>query len=703
MKTITSGHFINRELSWLDFNSRVLDQAFDVNTPLMERFKFIAICSNNLDEFFMVRVAALRHQEEASAQVKDATGLNANEQLDAIRAKVKTLIKRQYACVREQLIPELNRQRVYLLGVDELDQAESANMKNYFEKDVLPVLTPVGVDPSHPFPVINNKAVEVAVMARRDRDNKVFHGFIEVPPALVRFIKVNHCVDGEPVAAFIMLEDLIIKHVKLVFTGCEILSAFPFRITKDMDFSIDEEGADDLLKTIEHKLMTTRRRQAVRLELLEGTKGEHPGWLVEQLGIDDDFVYHVPGPLDLARYFRFVGRVNRPDLQDAPLPLLRVKALEEDGSIFDAIKRHREIPLFHPFQSFDPVVRFLEEAAADPDVLAIKQTLYRVSGDSPVVRALSRAAENGKQVTVIVELKARFDEYHNIQWAKKLEQSGAHVIYGLAGLKIHCKALLVVRREDGIIKRYIHLATGNYNDSTAKIYTDIGVFFDDPELCADVAALFNVMTGYSEPPAWNKVAVAPFNLRETFVRLIEREARLSSPRSPGHIIAKMNSLVDPGIIAKLYEAAYAGVQVDLIVRGICCLKPGQDTKNINVISIVDRYLEHSRVYYFANNGSPEYYLASADWMQRNLDRRIELLFPVSDATTMEILEKMLLLQLNDTRNGRHLTAAGNYPAHVIKRGDLRSQLKTYDLLRPFNAIEKKSGKLVVLKKPGRVD
>lgn len=695
---VTKDHFINRELSWLDFNGRVLDQAFDMGNPLLERLKFIAIFSNNLDEFFMVRVAGLRHQQDAGSTQRDPSGLNPTEQLDAIRSKVRMLVRRQYNCLHGKILPELKAKGARLVKPADLDISERDRLRVYFEDDIMPVLTPIGVDPSHPFPSLNNRAIEILVRLRKSVDRKPHNAFVEVPQVLPQFIEVSAGQDAGDGKAFITLEDLVLEHISLLFVGCEILASFPFRITKDMDFSIDEEGAADLLVSLERQLMTTKRRQAVRLEVIDDAKGAPLNWLVKQLGIGQDCVFPVSGPLDLSRFFEFIGKLGRPDLADEKLLPVEVPVLADNRPVLDVIKRWRVLPLFHPFESFKPVVRFLEEAAEDPDVLAIKQTLYRVSGDSPIVRALRHAAENGKQVTVIVEIKARFDESRNIKWAKKLEESGAHVIYGVAGLKIHSKALLIVRREEGLIKRYVHLSTGNYNDSTAKLYTDIGVFCADPEICADVSAMFNVITGYSEPPPWNKLAVAPFNLRETFIRLIDREARLSSPRAPGHIIAKMNSLVDPVIIERLYHAAYAGVKIDLIVRGICCLKPGKDTKNIRVVSIVDRYLEHTRVYYFANGGAPEYYLASADWMQRNLDRRVELLFPIEDDYTRGIIQATLDSQLRDVRKGRFLNAHGNYYKRECKSDSTRSQIQTYRLLTDLLRAEEPKRKLTVLKK-----
>ncbi len=693
-KNIDKTHFINRELSWLDFNSRVLDQAFDKTNPLLERLKFMAIFSNNLDEFFMVRVASVRQDFEAGKTDEEPSGLIPAKQLELIHARTRLFVRRQYNYFQNTILKELKNSGIHLLKHENLSTEEKARLKEHFEKNILPVLTPIAVDPTHPFPTINNKKLEILVNLKRPNKKEEYYGFVEVPSVFSRFIKVNYYNSD---SAFILMEDLILEHINMLFSGCSVLNAVPFRITKDMDFEIEDKEASDLLTYIETKLKTAHKRKAIRLEIASGVKNKLSLWLAEKLGLSSDSVYDIHGPLDLASFFGFIPLVARAGLVDEKVEPLEVSAFDKDESVFESINQWSSIPVLHPFESFDYVIKLLEEAADDPDVLAIKHTLYRVSGDSPIVHALQKAAENGKQVTVIVELKARFDESKNIVWARRLEKSGAHVIYGIGGLKIHCKALLIVRKESGIIRRYVHLATGNYNDSTAKIYTDIGMFLNDNEICTDVAAMFNVMTGYSEPPNWNKVAVAPFNLREKFISLIDREARNSTRHKPGHIIAKMNSLVDKEIIEHLYQAAYAGVKIDLIVRGICCLKPGIGTKNINVVSIVDRYLEHSRVYYFENNGSPEYFLSSADWMPRNLDKRIELLFPVESKFAQDIIRKTLDLQLQDTFKGRKLNSYGHYPKSRIKSQATRSQLKTYQILRKFRPIQK-SRKRMIFKK-----
>lgn len=683
--TVDKNHFINRELSWLSFNSRVLDQALDKGNPILERIKFMAIFSNNLDEFFMVRVAGLKQQIESKIYLDDPTGMNAEEQLKAVTAKTRILVRKQYTYFKEYLMPDLKNNNIFLLKLEELSKAERERLKQYFERYVFPVLTPVGFDPTHPFPVLNNKAIEIAIRLKRPKREKESFGFVEVPTSISRFVPVRHAQQGK---AFLLLEDLIIEHIDSLFTGCTILSTFVFRITKDMDFEVDDEVDSDLLTHMEQTLKTSRKRSAIRLEIPKIAGGTLSEWLKEKLQIPEELIYEINGPLNLASFFEFIPLVARAGLIDKKIEPLEIPVLKNYDSVFDAISEWRAIPILHPFESFDYVVKFLNEAASDPNVLAIKQTLYRVGGDSPIVNALQKAAESGKQVTVIVELRARFDESKNILWAKRLEMSGAHVIYGVAGLKIHCKALLVVRKEEGLIKRYVHLSSGNYNDSTAKIYTDIGIFLNNPDICADISSLFNVMTGYSEPPEWNKIAVAPFNLREKFISLIDREARNSTKHKQGRIIAKMNSLVDTEIIEHLCRAAEVGVRIDLLVRGTCCLKPRVDTKNINIISIVDRYLEHSRIYYFENNGNAEFYMASSDWMPRNLDRRIEIMYPIEEKFTQNLLWNILNAQLNDSYNGRKLSHNGAYYKSKVRDISTRSQIITYDILRQFRPAQK---------------
>ncbi len=679
-ENLSKNHYINRDISWVDFNSRVLEEAGDKFNPVIERLKFIAIFSNNLDEFFMVRVAGIKQQLEAGEKSTDPSGLSAQEQLKKIREKLLPLLERQSTILHSEILPELRSKGVMILSPAEWTPSDRREIKNIFERQIFPALTPIAFDPSHPFPVLTTGCIEIAVKMKHFSTGKIVRAFVEVPTVLPRFIPIVGSVNKEA-KTYVLLEDVIYNNIELLFNKCEILEILVFRITRDMDFTVEEEGAADLLVNIRKELLKRRKREPVRLELLKGTEGETQKWLIKKLGFSPEDIYYLEKPLHLANFFQLVAKESRPDLTEEQWTPVANPLIKESESLFSTIRQHGEIPIHLPFQSFDPIVRLIEEAANDPNVLAIKQTLYRVSGDSPVIKALIMAAQNKKQVTAIVELKARFDEEHNIHWAIELEEAGAHVIYGIAGLKIHCKALLIIRREEGIIRRYVHLSTGNYNEKTARIYTDAGIFSDDPELCSDIAALFNVMTGYSaKPEMWNKIAVAPFDLHEKFISLIDREARLSTKHSPGRIIAKMNSLVHPNVIAHLYKAAEAGVKIDLIVRGICCLKPGIGTKNISVTSIVDRFLEHTRIYYFQNAGNPEYYMASADWMPRNLHKRIEVLFPVQSETTKKQLWKILELELADKFKSRKLDSNGIYSEHgSAKFAETRSQRKIYEL------------------------
>ncbi len=669
----------NRELSWLDFNSRVLEEAQAPGNPLLERLKFTAIVGSNLDEFFMVRVAGLRQQFESEMRTTDPAGLTPEQQLQRIRERVLDMLEAQYRCFRNQLLPALEKQRIRLARVDQLDRELREETTRYFEEQVLPQLTPSVVDPNHPFPLVPNAAIEIAVHLRNPHTGETRFALVETPKLCSRFVPVRDTrARSGGTTLFVLLEDLIIENLHSLFHEREILQVLPFRILRDMDFTVDEEDVADLLDHLEQELRRRKDRSVVRLDILEDAAPDLVVWLARQLKITKDMFYVVPGPLDLSGLWSLVNALHRPDLSESPWPPLPVPEIPPERPVVEAIRERGWIALFHPYQTFDPVVRFLEEAADDDAVLAIKQTLYRVSGDSPVIAALERAALRGKQVTAIIELKARFDEERNIQWARRLEKAGVHVTYGVAGKKVHCKAVLIVRREEGRLVRYVHLSTGNYNDKTAQLYTDIGIFTADAEICADVAALFNVMTGFSAPLPWSSIAAAPFGLRETFCELIDREARLSTPHRPGRIIAKMNSLVDPVIIRRLYAAAEAGVRIDLIVRGICCLRGDRFPERIRVVSIIDRFLEHSRIFYFANAGRPEYYLASADWMPRNLDRRIELLFPVRNAGIRRLLRRVLEFQLDDTWKGRILGPDNAYHRHPEPNPETRSQRRTYE-------------------------
>ena len=685
-ETHDSELFISRELSWLDFNSRVLDEAFCPANPLLERLKFIAIFSSNLDEFFMVRIAGQRQLLKMEQNLPDPAGNRPADQLAAARRKIERLVKRQYSCLHDEILPGLERHGVRLSRPADLSSTQRAELTGYFTTQVLPVLTPLAVDQAHPFPILNSGAIEIAVSMKPADRKKLVYAFVEVPDVLPRFIEVPGMQPGR---TFVLLEDVIMDNLGALFSGCEIEEFFPFRVTRDMDFSVEDEGAEDLLQSIEKKLLQRRHREPIRVEVLTNTRGPLARWLEQEFRLDEQFWYAVRGPLHLKQFFELVGKARLPELLEPAWPAVEPAAFSEHNSVFDAISAKGTILVAPPFHSFSPVVRLLQQAADDPDVLAIKQTLYRVSGNSPVVRSLQRAAENGKQVTVVVELKARFDEGNNIAWARLLEESGAHVVYGVAGLKVHSKALLVVRREDGAIRRYVHLSTGNYNDKTAALYTDLGIMSSDPDLCFDVANLFNVLTGYSSPPAeWRKIAASPFDLRRQAMRLIEREIANSTPDRPGRIIAKMNSLSDEKMIRLLHKAADAGVEIDLIVRGICCYKPRAGQENVRIISIVDRYLEHSRLFYFFNNGDEEYYLSSADWMYRNLDKRVELLFPIEDEKIRGILMRLLEFQLNDTDKLRRLQASGSYTRSMAEHyTGARSQYNSYRYLKELAGAE----------------
>ena len=672
--------FISRELSWMDFNARVLDEAGCIANPVLERLKFIAIFSSNLDEFFMVRIAGLRQLVKMGKDLPDPAGNRPSDQLRKLRKKLEKLLRRQHDCLTDEILPELAKYGVRLVTPAEVAPAVRGELSSYFRAQVLPVLTPLAVDSAHPFPILNSGSIEIAVSMRPAGRDELVYAFVEVPELLPRFVEVR---DGQPGRSFMLLEELIMDNLGTLFTGCEIEEFFPFRITRDMDFSVEDNDAEDLMQSIEKNLLQRRHREPIRLELIAGSRGPLVKWLAKEFCLDEQFWYFVRGPLHLKQFFELVGKARLPELLEPVWPPVMPSVFSGEQTVFETISAQGSVLVAPPYHSFTPIIRFLEEAAEDPDVLAIKQTLYRVSGNSPVVRALRRAAENGKQVTVVVELKARFDEGNNIVWARLLEESGAHVVYGVAGLKVHCKALLVVRREEGAIRRYVHLATGNYNDKTAAIYTDMGIMSCDPDLCFDVANLFNVLTGYSSPPAaWRKIAASPFDMRRRVSALIEREIALSAPDHPGRIIAKMNSLSDEKIIRLLHRAADAGVEIDLIVRGICGYKPKPGQENARVMSIVDRYLEHTRLFYFGNGGDPEFYLASADWMYRNLDRRVELLFPVEEERIREICMRLLQFQLADTDKGRRLLGSGVYTRPKVDRySGARSQYNSYRYLK----------------------
>lgn len=659
-------YYINRELSWLSFNERVLEQARKKETPIFEKLKFLAITASNLDEFFMIRVASLKEQVNAGYKGKDIAGMTAGEQLLAISEEVHQMVKRQSDLFTFGLKRQLRQLGIHLERLSKRNKKNYGEIKNYFMQFIFPNLTPMAFDSGRPFPLILNKSLNVAVILEGHR-----FATVQVPMNMPRF----HLVDsakGEH--RFVMLEDVVKTFVGELFQGQKVVAAALYRITRNADVSIAEDEADDLLKEIEKSLKERRWGQTVRLEIEKNAGAEIKSLLQEMLEVGAEDTYEIEGLLDYTFLFKWYREMDFESFKYAPYEPYKV---DMGPCIFDAIKE-KDWYFYHPYDSFETVLRFLEEAAADENVLAIKQTLYRVSGDSPVVKALEKAAEAGKQVTVIVELKARFDEENNIRWAKRLEKSGCHVVYGLVGYKIHSKITLVVRREEGGIRRYIHLGTGNYNDITAKIYTDIGILTADKAFGRDASKFFNVLTGYSDAPAFERLEMAPFNLRETFEFLIQREKRHALMKRPARIVAKMNSLVDQSLIQRLYEASRSGVQIDLIIRGICCLRPGLKgiSDNIRVISIVGEFLEHNRTFYFENDGQPEIYASSADWMPRNLYRRIELLFPILDEEIKKEILKELNLQLRDDFGGQLLLPDGNYKK-IRKKEPKRIDTQTF--------------------------
>jgi polyphosphate kinase len=684
--------FINRELSWLEFNSRVLDEARDGSVPLLERLKFLSIVASNLDEFFMIRVAGLKQQLSGNVAETPADGLTPAEQLAAISARTHAMVAEQYRVWREEVAPGLEHEGVRMARASQLSPEQRAQLSGYFSREVWPVLTPLAVDSGHPFPMLGNRSLNLAILLHREKEKVTRRqnvlAVVQVPSVLKRINEVIPAVtDGVPNPtrfSFMLLEDLIAMHAGDLFPGFRVVGCSAFRVTRNSDLSIDEDEADDLLKTIQKELRRRERGSAVRLELAHDTPAEIVTFLRSTLRLDEDDVYRVDGPLHLADLGPIATKAG-PDLRslrDEPFSPQIVPPLQEYEDIFRVIAQ-RDILLQHPYESFEDVVEFISEAASDPNVLAIKQTLYRTSADSPIVRALIRAAENGKQVTAVVELKARFDEAPNIQWARALEDAGVHVVYGLIGLKTHCKVSLVVRREADKIKRYVHLSTGNYNPATARIYGDLSYFSARDAYADDAGALFNLLTGYSSPPSWKRFHVAPLGLQERIISLIDRETSLG-PK--GRIIAKMNSLVDATVIKSLYRASQAGVQIDLIVRGICCLRPGVPgtSDNIRVISVIDRFLEHARIFYFENGGKREVYLSSADWMPRNFQRRVEVMFPVDDEDLrVRVVDEILAIALRDNVKARRLLADGTY-VRVRPEGDappVRSQYRFMELAR----------------------
>ena len=671
--------FFNRELSWLAFNRRVLEQAWNPRNPLLERLKFLAIVSSNLDEFFEIRVAGLIQQVDSGVVDPGLDGLGAREQLRRIHLVVASIVEEQYRCWREHLRPTLQREQLVFKTGPELSRAELAWVRAYFRSQVYPVLTPLAVDASHPFPQLGNKTLNVVVSVDNPAtpENEGFLAVLPVPRILPRVVQIAPNARGP--RRFIFLSEIIKLCADQLFAGYRIHGAFAFRVTRNSDLYIDEEEAENLLQRIENELRNLRRGAAVRLEIEDGVDEPTFDRLTDHLGLAREYVFRIQGPLNLLRLMGVYDLIDRPDLKAPPVAPHPGPFALSGENIFAAIAQ-RDVLLHHPYDSFDPVVSFVQEAARDPQVFAIKQTLYRTSGDSPIVHALMEASQNGKQVTALVELKARFDEANNIQWARQLEEAGVHVVYGVVGLKIHCKCCLVVRHEERGMRHYAHLGTGNYNPKTARIYTDFSLFTTHDTLTAEVAYLFNTLTGFVRQPRFRHLLVAPYNLHEQIQVLIAAETEAARHGKPARIVAKMNSLVDRTTIESLYAASCAGVKIDLIVRGICCLVPGVPglSENIRVRSIVGRFLEHARAFYFENHGGePRVYLGSADWMPRNFFRRVEVVFPLEDhALRQRVLQEVLQVQLQDTENARELQSQGAYVP--VDRGPSQPALSAQD-------------------------
>ncbi len=654
-----SEYYVNRELSWLEFDHRVLEEAMDPNTPLLERLKFAAIVSSNLDEFYMIRVGSLGDQITAAFSEPDIAGLTPRQQIEYISWRVQELVREQYNCFNNHLLPRLEDEGIKLASCSFLGDRQKDFVRKYFEKNVFPVLTPMAVDSSRPFPLIHNRSLNIAILLSSEDDpGEERFATVEVPAVLDRLIEVPSATSQR---VFILLEDVIRANLDRLYEGQHVLKCGYYRVTRNADLSYDEEGAEDLLESIQQSLRQRRWGQVMRLEAEKGISVDLLGILQEKLEIPDRAVIHVRGPLDLTFLAKISALEGYEQLRYNPVQAAMHPAFVNETDYFSIIKE-RDVLLHMPYQSFKPVIELVRQAASDPDVLAIKMTLYRVSGNSPILAALVRAAEMGKQVTALVELKARFDEENNIVWAKRLEEAGCHVIYGLVGLKTHGKLLLIVRREENGIMRYLHLATGNYNDITASTYEDFSLFTSDPYLCSDATSIFNMLSGYSRLGKMHKIVVAPLGLRCKLLELIEQETRNSLSGKPGRIIAKMNALIDPELIQALYRASQAGVQIDLIVRGICSLRPGVQgiSENIRVISIVGRFLEHSRIFYFWNDSHEMLYLSSADWMQRNLDRRVEIMFPIESPELRAEITESLQLYLDEIMKTRILKPDGLY-------------------------------------------
>ena len=654
-----SEYYYNRELSWILFNKRVLDEARDKKNLLFERLKFLSITASNLDEFFMIRVASLKDMVNANYSKRDLSGMTPAEQLAKINEETHDLVQQQYSTYNRSLLPLLRQNQIQIITEHELlTQKQAHYVDQYFEENVYPVLTPMAVDSSRPFPLIRNKTLNLAaLLSKKGEKEELEFATVQVPAVLPRIIAIP---DESGNRVLILLEEIIERNIQKLFLNYHVVCAHPFRIMRNADLTIDEDEAADLLKEIERQLKKRQWGEAIRLEVEDRIDKRLLKILKRELSIKEDDIYRINGPLDLTFLMKMYGMSGMEHLKNTPYVPNRIPQLSSEQDIFAKI-REKDRLLHHPYQTFQPIIDFIRQAAKDPDVLAIKQTLYRVSGNSPIIAALAQAAENGKQVSVLVELKARFDEENNIVWAKMLEKAGCHVIYGLVGLKTHSKITLVVRREEDGIRRYVHLGTGNYNDITAKLYTDLGLLTCSEAIGEDATAVFNMLSGYSEPVSWNKLSLAPLWLKDKFIAMIEKERENALAKKQAHIIAKINSLCDPDIIEALYQASMAGVKIELIVRGICCLRVGIPgiSENISVRSIVGNFLEHSRIFYFYNGGKESVYLGSADWMPRNLERRVEILFPIEEPD----------LKQEDTLKAHVLTSDGEYEK-IDKRGKL---------------------------------
>ncbi|MFW2490045.1 RNA degradosome polyphosphate kinase [Clostridium chromiireducens] len=671
-------NFINRELSWLEFNQRVLDEAKDNTNPLLERLKFLAISSSNLDEFFMVRIGSLYSQIQAGFEEREVSGLTPSEQIERILNRVRKMVHDQYSTY-EHLYDHLGSKNIRIFTYEMLNEKQLDFVKDYYRNIVYPVLTPMVIDSGRPFPLLLNKTLNIGIMLKANKSDQEIFATIQVPSVLERLVPIP----GGEGENFILLEDVIKNHLCELF-GFKVLTTACYRITKNADLSLNEEGAEDLLETIEESLKQRRWGLAVRLEIEDTSDTRITNKLEQEFEISDNQIFSIKGPIDLTFINKLYSIKGYNELKFEQIKSLPVKELQE-CDIFQAISK-KDIFIHHPYESFSLVVKLVQEAAQDEKVLAIKQTLYRVSGNSPIIEALSKAAENGKQVTVLVELKARFDEENNIHWARQLEKAGCHVIYGVIGLKTHSKILLIVRQEKKGIKRYVHLGTGNYNDVTAKFYTDIGLLTAKPEYGEDASVIFNMLSGYFKPENMSKITIAPYGLRKKLEYLVERETEHAKHGKPAKIIAKMNSLIDKKLMIALYKASQAGVKVELIVRGICSLRPGIKglSDNITVRSIVGRYLEHSRIYYFHNNGNEEIYISSADWMYRNLDKRVETMTIIEDQQIKKELKEMLSLYLKDNVKSRILNSDGSYTKIDSDGRLVNAQEDMIDLCKRFN-------------------